>query len=160
MLEPAQSTDDTKPGKIMVRHAKAKDLPFIVALDKENTGEAKPDYWQRLFERFSANREGRCFLVAEDRSEGVLVGFIIGETRAWEFGSPPCGWIFALGVSPRARLQQIGTHLFDTICEGFRGSGINTVRTMLARDSSLVMSFFRSQGMTAGPFIQLEKELD
>jgi len=31
---------------------------------------------------------------------------------------------------------------------------------MLARDDQLVMSFFRSQGMMAGPFIQLEKSLD
>jgi len=30
---------------------------------------------------------------------------------------------------------------------------------MLARDNHLVLSFFRSQGMMAGPFIPLEMEL-
>ena len=31
---------------------------------------------------------------------------------------------------------------------------------MLAVDDNLNMSFFRSQGMRGGPFIQLEKRLD
>jgi hypothetical protein len=30
---------------------------------------------------------------------------------------------------------------------------------MLARDDTLILSFFRSQGMTAGPFIPLEMSL-
>jgi hypothetical protein len=30
---------------------------------------------------------------------------------------------------------------------------------MLAKDAHLLMSFFRSLGMMAGPFIQLEKSL-
>jgi hypothetical protein len=37
---------------------------------------------------------------------------------------------------------------------------MNKVRTMLARDANLVMSFFRSQGMMAGPFVELEMDLD
>ena len=34
------------------------------------------------------------------------------------------------------------------------------MRTMMARDNHLLMSFFRSQGMMAGPYIELEKALD
>ena len=33
------------------------------------------------------------------------------------------------------------------------------VRTMLGRDNTLILSFFRSQGMMAGPFIPLEMDL-
>ena len=33
------------------------------------------------------------------------------------------------------------------------------VRTMLAKDANVLLSFFRSQGMMGGPFIQLEKRL-
>jgi hypothetical protein len=36
---------------------------------------------------------------------------------------------------------------------------VTTVRTMLARDNTLILSFFRSQGMMAGRFIPLEMEL-
>ena len=84
---------------------------------------------------------------------------MIGEVRDWEFGSPPCGWVFGIDVDPRARQAGVGTRLLQAICDGFRGAGVDKVRTMLARDNHLVLSFFRSQGMMAGPFIPLELEL-
>jgi hypothetical protein len=33
------------------------------------------------------------------------------------------------------------------------------VRTLVARDNRLVLSFFRSQGMMAAPVVPLEKEI-
>ncbi len=142
-----------------VRPALATDVPAVIALDDEVTGLAKADYWRDIFERFgTAARKERFFLVAE-RQDG-LHGFIIGETRAWEFGSPPCGWIFAIQVRPRGRLKGVGTQLFNAICDCFRNVGVINVRTMLARDDTTILSFFRSQGMMAGPFIELETTLD
>jgi len=91
---------------------------------------------------------------------GGVAGFVIGEVRDWEFGSPPCGWIFGFDVDPEFRERGIGSMLFDALTTFFRSSGVNTVRTMLRRDDNLIMSFFRSQGLTAGPFIELEKNLD
>jgi GNAT superfamily N-acetyltransferase len=88
-----------------------------------------------------------------------VAGFVIGEVRDWEFGSPPCGWVFGIDVRPGMRLAGVGTSLLAAICERFRRSGVQTVRTMLARDNTLVLSFFRSQGMMAGPFIPLEMDL-
>ena len=75
-------------------------------------------------------------------------------------GSPPSGWIFALEVEPDVRLRKVGTRLFDAICAHLAGTGVDTVRTMLARDDELNMAFFRSQGMMAGPFIELEMPVD
>ena len=83
----------------------------------------------------------------------------MGDVRDWEFGSPPCGWVFGIGVRPDARLGSIATQLLDAICDGFRRLGVDKVRTLLARDNQLVLSFFRSQGMMAAPFIPLEKDL-
>lgn len=143
---------------VLIRAATAADLPAVIALDAEITGLAKPDYWKDMFERFGAAQRDRSFLVAE--LDGALAGFIIGEIRAWEFGSPPCGWVFAIAVKPGIRLGGIATELFDAICALFRTAGMVKVRTMLRRDAQLIMSFFRSQGMMAGPFVQLEKDLD
>ena len=79
--------------------------------------------------------------------------------RDWEFGSAPCGWVFGINVRPGARLAGIGTRLLEAICAGFRHAGVDKVRTLIARDNGLVLSFFRSQGMMAAPFIPLEKDL-
>jgi len=140
-----------------IRVAKNSDIAAVSGLDATITGIAKPDYWSDMFERYGT-RDKRYFLVSEN-NEGQVIGFIIGEVRAWEFGSPPSGWIFALGVNPNARLNKVGSSMFDAICDCLARDGVNKVRTMLARDDELNMTFFRSQGMMGGPFIELEMPL-
>ena len=88
-----------------------------------------------------------------------LVGFVVGEVRAWEFGSPPCGWVFAVNVAPEWRERGVGARLFDEICGCFAAAGVDTVRTMISRRDTLNLSFFRAQGLTAGPYIELERRL-
>jgi ribosomal protein S18 acetylase RimI-like enzyme len=141
-----------------VRPVATDDLGQVVALDAEVTGIEKADYWYEVFHRYGSRAaRQRFFLVAE--SAGAIVGFIVGEVRDWEVGSPPCGWVFGLAVRPDARLAGVGTKLLEAICAGFRRAGVAKVRTMLARENNLVLSFFRSQGMMAAPFIPLEMDL-
>ena len=144
---------------IAIRPARPGDLAALTALDARVTGLAKAAYWRGILRRYGdGEREGRHLLVAE--ADGEVVGFIIGEVRDWEFGSPPCGWVFAIDVHPDARLSGVGTKLLAAMVRGFRRAGVRTIRTILARENSLILSFFRSQGMMAGPFIPLEMELD
>jgi ribosomal protein S18 acetylase RimI-like enzyme len=150
-------TAEKELGAVRVRAARDADLPSVIALDAENTGVAKASYWKERFGWYAGGKPDRFFLVAErDRD---VVGFIVGEVRAWEFGSPPSGWIFAVHVSPSARLGGLGTLLFEEICARFEKAGVEQVRTMVAKDAHLLLSFFRSQGLRGGPFIQLEKRL-
>ncbi len=144
-----------------VREARAGDLDAVMALDERVTGLAKRAYWHDHFEHFLSPRRADLFLFVAEAADGErpIVGFISGEVRAWEFGSPPCGWIFALSVDPEARLAGVGSRLLEAILEGFRETGVAKVRTVLSRDNYLLMSFFRSHGMMAGPYIELEMEL-
>jgi len=162
MSDSATQAADTGAEPAVIRRATRADLEGIVALDARITGIAKPDYWNDLFERYATRRlEERFFLIADvGHGTGRIVGYMIGEVRAWEFGSEPCGWIFAFAVDPEMRLQGIGERLFKDITERIRATGIRTIRTMVSRDNRLVMAFFRSEGMSAGPYIQLEMELD
>ncbi|MQA66323.1 MAG: GNAT family N-acetyltransferase [Alphaproteobacteria bacterium] len=152
-VAPDQSISPSSP---IIREARAADMDAVAAIDAAITAHPKPEYWQRAFRRY-ATRQGRYFLVAE--SAGTVRGFILGEERAWEFGSPPCGWIFAIGVDPSHREGGLGSRLFDAITTRMRAAGMTTVRTMLARDDALNMAFFRSQGMRGGSFIELEMPL-
>lgn len=147
-----------KKDGVLVRNMKAGDLDAIIAIDAEITGIRKPKYWGDIRRRYgSGRREERFFLVAE--AGGRIAGFVIGEVRDWEFGSPPCGWVFAISVRGGARLRGVGSRLLESICAGFRRLGVTKVRTLLARENHLILSFFRSQGMMAAPFIPLELEL-
>ena len=44
--------------------------------------------------------------------------------------------------------------------ERFERAGVRMLRTMLARDNTLILSFFRSQGMMAGRLMSLELDRD
>jgi GNAT superfamily N-acetyltransferase len=149
---------------VRVRRVRAADIAHVIALDARVTRMAKAEYWNDIFSRYGRQRSHeRFFLIAEnsaDRSASDFLGFIIGEIRAWEFGSSPCGWVFALSVEPKMRLHGIGSALLEAIAAEFKKAGVSKMRTMVARDGHLPLLFFRSEGMIAGPYTQLEKDLD
>ena len=145
--------------QITIRNAKPSDLDAIIALDETSIKEDKPGYWRGVLEHYVIiGRADRIFLVAE--KGGSVVGFIIGEVRAWEFGSPPCGWVFALTVTPGLRELGIGKQMFDEICKRLKQIGVTTVRTMVDLESKLTLSYFRSLGLRTGRYIELEKQID
>jgi len=143
----------------VVRTVRRGDLDQVIAIDATVTGLEKRKYWASVYRRYGAGGSSEPqFLVAI--AKGRVVGFVIGEVRDWEFGSPPCGWVFAINVAPQARLGGVGTRLLEAISASFRRAGVRKLRTMLARDNTLILSFFRSHGMMAGPLISLEMNLD
>ena len=153
--------EQSSDAPLSIRRATDADMASVVDLDARVTGTAKPDYWQDIFERYGTRRlDERFFLVATPAGKNRVIGLIVGEVRGWEFGSEPCGWVFALSVDPDRREQRIGERLFREICDQFRAAGVNKVRNMVLRKDTVVMSFFRSEGMVAGPYIQLELDLD
>ena len=155
------TTTDTA---VRVRRVQAADLRQVIALDTRVTRLAKAEYWNDVFRRYGKERlHERFFLIAENRQDKTnpnVLGFIIGEIRAWEFGSTPCGWVFALSVEPDTRLHGIGSALLEAIAGEFKKAGVVKMRTMVAREDRLHLLFFRSEGMMAGPYSQLEKDID
>lgn len=144
---------------VIIRNALPTDLAVVIGLDSLGLTGDKAAYWREIFDRY-VNPGGKSgpFLVAE--IEGQVIGFIIGEVRAWEFGSPPCGWVFALGVTPNRRELGVGQLLLQELCQRLQQAGVTTLRTMVDRENKLTLSFFRSQGLRTGRYIELEKEID
>ena len=151
-----RSAAGERPG-LRVRSALPADLAQVIAIDERATGLAKPEYWAGILRRYGRGGARRRFLVAEAGAR--IAGFIVGEVRDWEFGSPACGWVFGIGVRPDMREAGVGAALLKAITAAFRRLGVATVRTLIARDNQLVLSFFRSQGMMAAPVIPLEKDI-
>jgi len=155
--EGASAAGDATPA-VSISPVRPADLAQVIAIDSIVTGLEKAEYWQTIHRRYGdAERAGRRFLVAD--ANGSVAGFVIGEVRDWEFGSAPCGWVFAIDVHPQFRLGGLGTQLVSAMADWFRREGVCTMRTILARDNTLILSFFRSLGMTTGPFIPLEIDL-
>ncbi len=144
--------------QVTIRNAILSDINAVIELDLVGTPEEKLAYWQGIFDRYvTTGKDGVFFLVAE--INGEVIGFAIGEVRAWEFGSPPCGWVFSLSVSPKTRERGVGRLMFKEMCQRLKNAGVSTVRTMVDRENKLTLSFFRSQGLRTGRYIELEKQI-
>jgi len=158
-MKAVRSRRKAAPGQLSVRAVVRADLDAVIDIDAAVTGLEKREYWQRVYRRYGigARGERRWFLVAV--MDGQVVGFLIGEVRDCEFGSPPCGWVFVIDVDPRVRQAGIASQLLSTLNASLRRAGVRKLRTLLARDNTLILSFFRSQGMMAAPLIPLELDV-
>lgn len=155
MTEPAPAAP-----RVTVRRLREDDLEDVIRIDALHTGRREPAYWQAVFRDFLRDdgRRPRVGLAAAD--ESGMIGFLLGEVRAFEFGSEPCGWIFGIGVAtPRLR-GRVASRLLAEGCRRFREAGVSRVRTMVLRNNVPVLSFFRANGFVAGSFVQLELDLE
>ncbi len=153
-------TEAPERAVLRVRDLVAEDLDEIVRIDGLHTGERKPEYWAGVLRDFLAAPSSRpqVGLAAEDGRR--FIGYLLGEVRAFEFGSEACGWVVAVGVDPNALLGGVASALLRETCDRFREAGVATVRTMVRRNSVDVLSFFRANGFVGGSFVQLELELE
>jgi ribosomal protein S18 acetylase RimI-like enzyme len=140
---------------IRIRDLEPSDLPDVIRIDAAHAGSEKPEYWASVLRDFRGR--DRVRLAAE--SGGRVVGHLLGEVRAFEFGSEPCGWVFAVGVDPAHLRRGVAAALLREACRRFARAGIRRVRTMVRREDVPLLSFFRSAGMVGGPFVQLERTL-
>ena len=159
------SLPEPAPGRaVRLRDLRLRDLDEVVRIDALHTGESKPAYWSNILRQFLAKSAAagamtlRVGLAAA--GEAGLHGYLLGEVRAFEFGSEPCGWVFAVGVDRVAQRAGIASELLAEACRRFQAGGIRTVRTMVDRDNVPVLAFFRSNGFVGGSFVQLERELE
>ena len=143
-----------------LRPLKAHDLSEVVRIDGLHTGLRKRAYWNRVLERFlkGNGREVRIGLALE--APKGLAGYLLGEVRAFEFGSEPCGWIFAIGVDPNSERKGVASHLLAEAVARFKAQGVPRIRTMVRRNEVPVLAFFRSNGFRGGPFVQLELNIE
>lgn len=145
--------------KLEIRKIQPADAEAVIGIDAMHTGIAKAAFWRnRLAPLFSAKNSVPTLGYVAVADSGVI-GYVLAEGRAWEFGSPLCGWIFALGVRPEFSRQGVALGLTREVCKQFKKMGIETVRTMVKKDDVDVLKFFRASGFHAGPFIELELEL-
>jgi ribosomal protein S18 acetylase RimI-like enzyme len=142
-----------------IRALRAADLGEVARIDALHTGAPKRAYWRDVLDRFlkPGTKAVRIGLAAEARDG--LAGYLLGEVRAFEFGSEACGWIFAVGVDPRSARQRVASQLLAEAAERFREQGAPRIRTMVRRNDVPVLAFFRANGFRGGPFVQLELDL-
>lgn len=155
----ARNAAPVASGWTHIRPLAQRDLQAVSRIDAHHTGTVKRAYWRHIFREFLEAPAGRGRVgLAADGPSG-LVGYLLGEVRAFEFGSDPCGWIFAIGVEATVLRHGVGAALVREASARFRAAGVTKVRTMVRRNDVPVLAFFRAGGFTGGPFVQLEADV-
>jgi GNAT superfamily N-acetyltransferase/biotin operon repressor len=151
-------------GDIRIRHLARTDvdavLDIVINIGRAEASEEEEArvYLRETIERHIERNEPLMNLGAE--LDGKLVGFVIGEIRAWEFGQrEKTGWIKVLGVEPEYQGKGVGKKLGETLLGNFKASGITRVRTLVNWYEGDLLSYFRTLGFDVHNMIALERTL-
>lgn len=146
-----------------IRAIRLEDAAAVARIDAAHTGLDKREWWREVVARYVVPEGAapqRIGLVAADPAADDVLGYLLGRVGAFEFGSEPCGWIFAVGVRTDRLRAGVAGALLAEARRRFRDRGVRVVRTMVRRDDVPVLTFFRSQRFVAGPFVELELDLE
>ncbi len=142
---------------VKIRPLDELDLDGIVRIDEKISGQYQPEVWERRV-MFYTRRDPGASQVAE--ANGRIVGFMLGDTRAGEFGlEAPSGWIERFGIDPDWRGKDLGRRMFEAICAHFRASGANSVRTLVDRSDPALTGFLKAIGFGDSHLVALERTI-
>ena len=133
------------------------DIGAIVKIDERIVGAYRPDIWEQRV-GYYLRRDPGASQVAE--VDGKVVGFMLGDCRAGEFGlEQPSGWIERFGIDPAHRGQDIGRRMFDAMCAHFRAEGATSVRTLVDRNDATLTGFLKAIGFGDSALTALERKI-
>jgi ribosomal protein S18 acetylase RimI-like enzyme len=142
---------------VRIRPLDELDLDGIVRIDEKIGGQYRPDVWEQRV-MFYVRRDPGASQVAE--ADGRVVGFMLGDCRAGEFGlEQPSGWIERLGIDPAYRGQDLGRRMFEAMCAHFRAEGATSVRTLVDRDDTTLTGFLKAIGFGDSALTALERKI-
>ncbi len=148
---------DEAESDLEIRPIDELDLDGIIALDEKIGGQYRPDYWEGRIAYF-LRRDPEASVLAE--FNGEVVGFMLGEVRAGEFGlDEATGWIEVLGVDPDHRGKAIGRRLAERMLLHFSRREAKNVRTLVHQEREDLFSFFAALGFESDPLRPLIKGL-
>jgi ribosomal protein S18 acetylase RimI-like enzyme len=140
---------------LTIRSLSELDLDAIVRIAEQTRNAYQPDLWEDRV-TYYLRRDPEGSVVAE--AGGKVVGFMLGDVRAGEFGiEEPSGWIEVIGVDPAQGGKGIGRALGEAILARYSARGVTSVRTMVDASMPEVEKFFRALGFEADslrPFVK------
>jgi ribosomal protein S18 acetylase RimI-like enzyme len=140
--------------QVRVRPLDELDIGAITRIDERITGIYRPDVWESRV-GYYLRRDPDSSQVAE--VDGRLVGFMLGDVRAGEFGiEQPSGWIERFGIDPDFRGRDLGRQMFETIVKHFRSRGATAVRTMVDQRDQGVAGYLSAMGFRPSALQALE----
>ena len=142
---------------VRIRPLDELDITGIARIDEKISGIYRPEVWETRIMYYTRRDPGASQVAV---SGGKVVGFMLGDLRAGEFGlDEPSGWIERFGIDPDSRGQDLGRKLFEAIRAHFVAEGARSVRTLVDTTDGGVAGFLTAIGFTPAPLQALEIRL-
>jgi ribosomal protein S18 acetylase RimI-like enzyme len=160
--------------QVRIRPLREADIEAIIDIDAVITGEEKAGFWRGLLTLYEPPSGGSeeesggkdevsgaartTYLCEVAESGGRVVGFVLGDVQAWQFGIPRCGRIIAIGVHPDHRRLGVASRLARELLEAFRKMNLPLVQC-LVRPGDPLGGLFESLGFSPSPWLTVEKPI-
>lgn len=137
---------------VTVRPLRPGDARGVRRLDRLILGRDRSATWDALVGRFLDAADVDVLPESPFGShvaewQGQIVGFILAEVQAGEYGLPRGVWIIAVGVHPEMRREGIGRGLVNALVEQSRERGIPDIYAVVRPGDDRIADFLRSCGM-------------
>lgn len=140
--------------EVKIRRMTPEDLPQVLRIDTTLVGKQRVVTWQEKVETLWFVERPVLNFVAEIGDK--VVGFILGDVRGAEYGTPMCGWIDVIGVHTAWQRKGIGKRLIEAFCQWCQSNQVRT-RIIIRHDDKRLHSFLASAGFKRGELVDFER---
>ncbi len=144
---------------IPIRSMTAEDIPEMIAIDRRITRRDRTKYFHRKAAEVLEESGVRVSLVAD--LDGRIAGFVMARVDFGEFGrTEPEGVIDTIAVDPADAHGGIGGALISQLLVNLASLRVERVRTELAWDNFVLMSFLRHAGFVPSQRLSFARPVD
>jgi len=146
---------------IKIRLMQVADFDAVVGIDAKVLKTSRPEYYELKFEKLFTSREYLPTSLVAERSDGTVVGFVMGELYMGEYGIAREGaTLDTIGVDPDCQQKGIGEQLMNEFMDHLEDLGVRKVNTLVDRNDAKLMRFFSTNRFSPSKtIINLERSL-
>ena len=140
--------------EVEIRSVTAADLERIKDIDRVLVGPDRVLSWPLTAEANWWVKRPKLNFVAE--IGGEVVGFLLGDVRAVEYGTDTSGWIDIVGVAPEYQGRGIGRRLVEAFGRECQRDGVKA-RVVIREDDEQLVGFWTAVGFLRGKLVSYER---
>lgn len=143
---------------VTIRPLRPDDARAVRALDRLILGRDRSSTWDSHVERFL--KESDVDLLPDSpfgshvaEWHGKVVGFLLSEFQAGEYGLPRGAWVIAVAVHPEMRRAGVGKALMQALVKQCKERKIQDVYAVVMPRDERISDFLRANGLQPGPVL-------
>jgi len=149
-----------KKNTITFRLMKAEDIEALVKIDQRVLKTARPEYYERRFEKLFQSRDYLPVSLVAETEKGTVIGFIMGELFMGEYGIfQEAATLDTIGVDPDYQHQGIGEQLINEFIDHLKKLGVKKITTLVNLEDTALTHFFKANKFNPSRTINLERSL-